>query len=689
MSEFEGQIIEFLDGETLCFGCVTERDSKKLRLLTERGRAASLPPARVLWNHPGRVPQASAWPAALEGLQARIAGLQEEIDTRLLWETVREVAEPWDLADLAELYFSQATPAHQSALWRELAADKLHFRRRGAQWEPRTAAQVEEQLAQQQRAQERAAVAAQAQAWLRKALRSEEPVEAPPEMEALLTRLELFLRRREDEDLRQLLESLTAEFRPPEAAFEILIKAGRLAADADPYLVLAGLEPDFPAPVEAAAHSLTPFAVVSGEEVVGAGLGPALFSIDDEDTREVDDALALTREGDLWRVGIYIADAAHFVTRGDPLDAEAFRRSSTVYLPTQSVLMLPERLSCHLASLQAGEIRPTVAFEVWLDGEARIRASRIRRVAARVTRRLHYEEADAWIAAWEEEQPEQAGWGSVGAGLGPASGPGGDDEPDLVASLGLLARLAERLQAQRVARGALTQRWRTEWKVKVQDGEVTVKRIDPEAPSRRLVSELMILANGVAADFAQREGVPLIFRAQDPPDEPLPPLDGSDPLAIHHLRRLLKPARLSLYPLEHFGLGLGAYTQVTSPLRRFADLVMQRQLVAHLAGEALPYDQEELLTVLATAESVEQEVRRVESHANRHWLLEYLARNLAGEPLEVLVVEETHGGHRVELTEWGLSAFLARDPCQPGQRLWARIDQIVPRRGYLRLRAAK
>lgn len=678
MSEFEGQIIEFLDGDTLCFGCVTERDRKKLRLLTERGRAASLPPQRVLWIHPGRVPQASAWPEALQGVQARIGELQKEIDTTLLWETVKEAAEPWGVADLAELYFSEATPAHQSALWRELAEDKLHFRRRGTQWEPRTAEQVAEQLAQQQRAQERAAAAAQMKAWLRQALRSEEPVEVPPGMEAVLTRLELFLRRRDDEELAQLLESLTSEFHPPEVAFEILVKAGRLASEADPELVLAGLEPAFPAPVETVAQSLTPFGVAAGVEVEAA-----FFSIDDEDTREVDDALALSREGDLWRVSIYIADAAHFVSRGDALDAEASRRSSSIYLPTRSVLMLPERLSCHLASLQAGEIRPTVAFDVWLDDEARVQASRIRRVAARVGRRLDYEEADAWIAAWLEGREGEEGR------LGVGEKPEGDNELGLAAALGLLARLSERLQAQRAARGAWTRRWRPEWKVKVQDGAITVKRIDPEAPSRRLVSELMILANGIAADFAQREGVPLIFRVQDPPDEPLPPLDDTDPLTIHHARRLLKPARLSLYPLEHFGLGLDAYTQVTSPLRRFADLVMQRQLVAHLAGEALPYDQEELLTVLATAESVEQEIRRVETHAHRRWLLEYLARNLADEPLEVLVLEETHGGHRVELTEWGLSAFLSRDPCQPGQRLRARIDQIVPRRGYLRLRAAR
>jgi exoribonuclease-2 len=240
----------------------------------------------------------------------------------------------------------------------------------------------------------------------------------------------------------------------------------------------------------------------------------------------------------------------------------------------------------------------------------------------------------------------------------------------------------------RAARGAVTQR-RGEWKVKVKNGEITVQAIDPDSPARRIVSEMMILANALAAEYADREDVPILFRTQDAPLEPLPSVEEDDPLAFERIRRFLKPASLSLFPAEHFGLGLDAYTQLTSPLRRFADLVTQRQLLAHLAGENPPYTREELLTVLATAEAVERDIRQVEMRSGRRWLLEYLLRYRPDEELEVLVLEATHGGYRVELVEWGALAFLAsRIPFDPGARVRTRIKEADPRRGRLRLRPA-
>src|SRR5262249_36883366 len=148
--------------------------------------------------------------------------------------------------------------------------------------------------------------------------------------------------------------------------------------------------------------------------------------------------------------------------------------------------------------------------------------------------------------------------------------------------LKMLRDIAAHLQRERAARGAITFR-RPELKIRVDEGDIHVKKINPNAPSRILVSELMILANGLAAGFAAVNNLPVIFRTQEPREvlamEEAPAVEA---LAFERLRKTFKRSRLSLTPGLHSGLGLTAYTQASSPIRRYADLVTQRQFTALL-----------------------------------------------------------------------------------------------------------
>src|SRR5690606_2755428 len=127
------------------------------------------------------------------------------------------------------------------------------------------------------------------------------------------------------------------------------------------------------------------------------------------------------------------------------------------------------------------------------------------------------------------------------------------------------------------------------------------RRVAVDTPSRLIVSEMMILANRLAADRAAADGIPIIFRTQEPPDEPPPQTEGlPEPMQFELLRKSFKRSRLSLDPAPHAGLGLGAYTQMSSPIRRYADLVTQRQFAAALERQPFPYDKDELLAVITS-----------------------------------------------------------------------------------------
>src|SRR5256714_15654914 len=130
---------------------------------------------------------------------------------------------------------------------------------------------------------------------------------------------------------------------------------------------------------------------------------------------------------------------------------------------------------------------------------------------------------------------------------------------------------------------------------------------------------MVILANGLSADFASANSLPVIYRTQEPREalavEDTPLVEA---LAFERLRKTFKRSRLSLTPGLHSGLGLTAYTQASSPIRRYADLVTQRQFTAMLTGEPMPYGREELLQVLANAETTEQEIRAIEDRSTNY-----------------------------------------------------------------------
>jgi exoribonuclease-2 len=196
---------------------------------------------------------------------------------------------------------------------------------------------------------------------------------------------------------------------------------------------------------------------------------------------------------------------------------------------------------------------------------------------------------------------------------------------------------------------------------------------------------MMILANGLSADFASVNALPVIYRTQEPrealavEDKPL-----VEALAFERLRKTFKRSRLSLTPALHSGLGLTAYTQASSPIRRYADLVTQRQFTAMLSGAAIPHGREELLQILVNAETAEQEIRAIEDRSTNYWLLEYLARHKREESLSAIVLDAKGN---IELEDFYLRSKLPTgNKLEPGQTVSVRIDTIDPAKGDVRFR---
>ena len=319
-----------------------------------------------------------------------------------------------------------------------------------------------------------------------------------------------------------------------------------------------------------------------------------LVTIDPEDARDHDDAVwAAPDDGPGnpggFRLLVAIADVAHYVRPGDALDREAEKRGNSVYFPDRVVPMLPEEISNSLCSLRPGEERPCLAVEMVVDREGKKLRHRFMRGLMRSAARLTYGQ----VQAARDGRPDDVTGPLLDGVLAPLYG-------------GYQTLLAARLK-----RGTLDLDL-PERRVTLVDGKIA--RIEPRVrlDSHRLVEEYMIAANVAAAEALEARRMPCMYRVHDAPDpakfEALREFAASLGLSLARgqvirpavFARLLEQARRTPYAaminelvlrsqaqavyspenLGHFGLALRRYCHFTSPIRRYADLLVHRALIA-------------------------------------------------------------------------------------------------------------
>jgi ribonuclease R len=311
-----------------------------------------------------------------------------------------------------------------------------------------------------------------------------------------------------------------------------------------------------------------------------------LITIDGEDARDFDDAVFAEPDDNGFRLVVAIADVAWYVRPGSPLDHAARTRGNSVYFPDRVVPMLPEELSNHWCSLRPDEDRGCLFVEMRVDRSGRKRSHRFGRGLMRSAARLTY------------EQVQQA----VDAG------------GDLIVDPRPLYDCFRALLAARVERGTLDLDL-PERKVSLSPtGEVLAVSPRPRLDSHRLIEEFMILANVAAAEELERLGRPCVYRVHAPPSDEklaalrgflngigisLPPgnqihprdldrvlrkaADTADAQVVNEIMlRSQSQAAYSPDNIGHFGLALTRYAHFTSPIRRYADLLVHRALIAGL-----------------------------------------------------------------------------------------------------------
>ena len=442
-------------------------------------------------------------------------------------------------------------------------------------------------------------------------------------------------------------ESSSAKVRFPRA--RIVERLGH-SSDAGVISLLAiashDIPTEFPIAALAEAEAARPAPLVSRADLRDF----PLVTIDGSDARDFDDAVWAEPDGDPgnpggWHLVVAIADVAWYVRPGTALDREAMRRGNSVYFPDRVVPMLPEALSNDLCSLKPGVDRPCLAVHLWIDAAGAKRGHKFERAAMRSAARLTYEEVQATYE------------GRCTSPLPPER---------LTALYGAFAALAE----ARTRRGALELEI-SEHRV-VLDSEQRPAAIVPVArlDSHRLIEEFMVLANVAAAEELEARRQLCMYRVHDAPDPekieelrallaeikvgamgfakgqaPKPELfnrvlraAAATPAASLVNELVLRCQAQAVYSpnnIGHFGLALRRYAHFTSPIRRYADLMVHRALIAAAdagqdfgAGEP-PFDTDpsELATAAGHISATERRAAAAERTAIERYRATLLSRS--------------------------------------------------------------
>ena len=660
---FTGKLVVFFEHRVLAAGICLDESERRLRVLRENGATIQINEDRITYAVPFRInTAASSHEAVLQELQAfrqRRQILAAEVCAEKLWESLGEKGRLYDVSGLAGRAFSAAPgPEHEIAVMDALVQERVHFKLTGNKFLARLPEECERKKGALHEEARRQQECEQAVQWIRSVQEeSEAHFEQRDAFISLLKDYVVFGKEtRRYTDVRAILRRTTMT--APEDCFAFLVRLGVWNKDENILLHRYGLSSAWSQDCQREVEDVLAGRIqqVLGDPARRDVTDQYTVSIDEHLTRDVDDALCIRITDYGVEVCVHITDVASCIPPGSCLDREAFSRGASLYLPDGKIPMLPPRLSEQALSLTEGENRPAVSFVLKLRDDGTVICTEAFLSVVRVDRNLSYGDADTLM------------------------------QND--AELKKLYAVAVAMRKYRLAQGASSLQL-PELQVRVGDNNrITCSLRDKESPAQLLVAECMIAANYAAALLLQEHSVPALFRKQKGPrlKEHREP-SGNRLFDLFSRRKQFGRVFFNVKPGRHSGLGLDCYTTVTSPVRKYSDLVCQRQIAALLRQEPPVFSDAALQ---ATADALVPVIARnalIEQERKRYWLLKELQER-KGCTLEAVVMNKRRNTCTIMLQDYLLEAPLQDSGAArlvPGDTVTVDVESVEPFAGTIKL----
>lgn len=388
-------------------------------------------------------------------------------------------------------------------------------------------------------------------------------------------------------------------------------------------------------------------------------------TIDGEDAKDLDDAITITREKFGYRLGVHIADVTNYVTEGSPLDEEALKRGTSVYLVDRVIPMLPHKLSNGICSLNEGTDRLALSCIMDIDPQGRVIGHEIAETVVRVDRRMTYTAVNAIVTDRDEAvMAEYEGF---------------------VEMFDLMKELADILREKRAARGSIDFDFPETKIILDEKGKpVEIRPYDRNAATK-IIEDFMLMANETIAEDYFWQEVPFVYRTHDYPDPEkmkrlgvfinnfgytiraphgevhpkelqklLSKIEGTEEEALisRLTLRSMKQAKYMPVCTGHFGLAAKYYTHFTSPIRRYPDLQIHRIIKENLHGglteKRMAHYDKILSSVTVQCSTTERRAEEAERETIKLKKCEYMMKRI-GEVFEGVISGVTTWGFYVEL----------------------------------------
>ncbi|MCR5813584.1 MAG: RNB domain-containing ribonuclease [Desulfovibrio sp.] len=678
-----GCIVEYLEGNSVQIAVVVGENGERLRLLLPSRREATLSKNRILpWSGPKYSAELSRDELVrlLDQHKTRRDELQESINILDVWEMAQGELGQAQAQWFAELAESDPSVDMIAAHGHALLLCKTHFRFQPPFFQIFTAAEAEKRLVEQQVRLEREALLAGGRNFLqllwevalgRRKLPPEpkdgesSPDWPPPEIRQ---RLEALLRTRmlapydnENESLWQQVSRGLPD--APQLPLQLLLAWQKVPVHYNVWLHASGyLAGDSWWQEEReAVGQLLKVQEVSGDLPV---CPLPLISIDSATTRDIDDAFAIERSGQGFVVTVALSCPVLAWPFDSALDKLVLERGTSLYLPEMTCHMLPECLGTDAYSLLAEQLRPALLVCLHLDQDGVLEDYTLSLARVRLAANLNYEDCERVLAA--------------------------DPNPDNPAlayaeTLRCALQMAEARQSERVRHGAVVME-REEPVLHLQgegaETKVVLEVKEPTTQAQLVVSECMICASYACAKWAAERDLPLLHRTQkvNLPQE----YAGvwREPERMARIMHSLVPSVLEIAPGRHAALGVDNYVPVTSPLRRYADLVNMAQVAACLrTGQGL-FDLERLARLLERLEQALDRVGQVQRMRPRYWKLVYFRQQGDKVFYRGVITEENDSFVTVQLPREAMIVRARRqlfdDRLYPGMPVRVRIGKVQP-----------
>lgn len=592
-----GEIVIFRKRQEPSCGVFLSSSAGKLTVVSEEGKQLSFPEEKVAFLTGIKVKDGLSpreMTMEMRKLRKNLEEARGDFDLKPLWlELSGQGAVSFEYA--ARCFPRALSPEETLKLFWAVDKDAVYFRRQSGGYVPLPPEDVEKTLARLKRHAEKEQQQRLAVRWI-KSVQDGDPAEPDGfDRAACVAALMAYIENAEHlpafKDARVILTKTGLS--DPALTVRFLIETGDLPEGSDPAIIKAGIDKGFSSEAMEQAARLLSGDVNFGDLEDLTGL--EAFSVDDETTEDIDDAISVELTGAGARVGVHIANVALCIKPESPLDRAAMETAETVYLPERRADIFPLELIKGRLSLAGGGPRAALSLLMDFDEEAReVKSFRFVSSKIVVRKNLSYAEADAMI----ESSPE---WGR-------------------------LAQICANLKEAREKRGAFSVQIPGLVIKADAKGGLKVAHEDEPGAAHGIVSEMMITANTICASFLKDRGIPAIFRLQLSKVSPeARALDRADPLFPARVGRLMKPSKIDTAPGAHRALGVDCYAQATSPIRRYRDLVVQRQILAEITGNPALGEQAVLDLITRTDEPIARR-RTAQRSRRRFWLLEHFRR---------------------------------------------------------------